>query len=153
MHPELGNGMKTVTPQEKITKQAPLWQDILINGALMAILGFLFGSLMGGAGLEPPLPFVLGAVVTGIFTFFCVFVNRSSKKNYAKTYLTIHERGVSGESMANAFSTKSFALPYAQLRSAVAKNLRLTLNTDGGSFFLFVDNAQALADELMQRKG
>ena len=34
-----------------------------------------------------------------------------------------------------------------------AKNLRLTLNTDGGSFFLFVDNAQALADELMQRKG
>lgn len=153
MHPELGNVLKTVTPPEKITKLAPLWRDILINGLLMAILGFMFGSLMGGAGLEPPLPFILGAAVTAIFTFFCVYVTRASRKNYAKTFLTIQEKGVSGESMVNAYKTRSFAVPYEQLRSAVAKNLRLTLNTDAGNYFLFTDQAQAVADELMQRKG
>lgn len=153
MHPELGNVIKTVAPSEKVTKQAPLWQDILINAAMMAIVGFMIGSLLGGAGLEPPLPFLLGAAYTVVFTFLCVFINRSSRKNYAKTCLNIQEKGVSGVTVANAFSTKEFAVPYEHLNSTAVKKLRLTLNTAAGVYYFFTDQAQAVADELMQRRG
>ncbi len=153
MNPELGAVRKTVRCPAKYSTQAPLWKDILLNIFPMLVLAFFVKALFQGAGMSDAAAAVIFVLVAGGFTFFCVYVTRASRARYAEMCLNIHERGLSGTTLANAFKSRSFAFPYSELKDVSAKKIRLTLRAASGSYNIFADDAEALAAELKQYIG
>lgn len=151
MNTELGSILKTLRSPEKSYAQAPIWKDILFNLIPSAIVAFMMRALLLGAGLEEFTVNLLFVLVTAFFTFFCVFTTRSVKKRCAELFLNIHENGLSGVRLVNAFKTKSFELPFSELKDVTWAKARLILSTSSGKIMMTLDDAEAVAAELKQR--
>ncbi len=145
---ELGAVRKRISCSEKYAKQAPLWKDILPNFLLMLILGFMIGSLSVGAGLSDAAGWILGALVTVLFTAFCVLTTRSARKQLAGSFLELREKGVSGLMPLNAFRSGEYAYAFSDIKNVTVKKDRLILTTTKRPVSLFVEDAEALAAEI-----
>ena len=145
---ELGAVRKRISCPEKYAKQAPLWKDILPNFLLMLILGYMIGSLSVGAGLSDAAGWILGALVTLLFTAFCVLTTRSARKQLAGSFLELREKGVSGLMPLNAFRSGEYAYAFSEIKNVTVKKDRLILTTTKRPVSLFAENAEALAAEI-----
>ena len=145
---ELGPVRKTVACPQKYSAQAPLWKDILSNVIPLLILGYLMASLSHGAGLSWTGAYLVGALVVAGFLIFSVVVTRAWKTRYGESFLTLHEKGISGVCPKNAFHLKDFAAAYGEIRNVRVNKDRLILDTVEGRIVLFAEDAEALAEEL-----
>ena len=80
MEQNLGNLERTLLAPEKLRREKPLWQDILIGFVTillpMLIVGWMVAGLMEGAGLTRTFGWILTAMVIAVLTPFAVFVAR-----------------------------------------------------------------------------
>ena len=116
MEQNLGNLERTLLAPEKLRREKPLWQDILIGFVTilipMLIVGWMVAGLMEGAGLTRTFGWILTAMVIAVLTPFAVFVARRQTSSLIRQRLELRERGVSGVCMLNALRTREFSIPY-----------------------------------------
>lgn len=151
MEQKLGKVEKTVKSPEKLTVQAPLWRDILFNLIPMLILGYMLKSLSMGAGMGAGAANAVFVIVTAGFTWFCVYISRAWKMRAAECCLKVHENGLSGTCLGNAFHSKEFSVPFSELKSVNSRKNRLILITASGQLALFADEPDQLAEELRKK--
>ena len=157
MEQNLGNLERTLLAPEKLRREKPLWQDILIGFITvlipMLIVGWTVAGLMEGAGLTRSFGWILTGMVIAVLTPITVFFMRRQTTCFIRQRLEIRERGVSGVCMLNALRTREFSIPYGELGTVTGRKTRLTLQAGKERVNLQVEDAETVAAELLQRKG
>ena len=157
MEQNLGNLERTLLAPEKLRREKPLWQDTLIGFVTillpMLIVGWMVAGLMEGAGLTRTFGWILTAMVIAVLTPFAVFVARRQTSSLIRQRLELRERGVSGVCMLNALRTREFSIPYGELGTVTGRKTRLTLQAGKERVNLQVEDAEAVAAEILQRRG
>ena len=156
MEENLGNVERTLLAPEKLRTEKPFWKDLL-SGFLtillpMLVVGYMEAGLMEGAGFSKTVGWILTGVVTVILTLLMVWILRSRTAGFIRQRLEIRERGVSGVAVLNAFKTRGFSITYAELTGVNAGKNVLILAAGKDRVKLVLDEAEALAAELRQRK-
>ena len=157
MEENLGAVERILLAPEKLRTEKPFWKDLL-NGFVtilipMLIVGWTVAGLMEGAGLTRTFGWILTTLVILVLTPFAVFVMRRQTTGYIRQRLEIREQGVSGVCMMNALRTREFAIPYAELQKVTGWKTRLTLQAGKERVNLQVEDAKAVAAEILQRRG
>ncbi len=157
MEQNLGNVERTLLAPEKLRREKPLWQDILIGLITvlipMLIVGWTVAGLMEGAGLTRSFGWILTTMVILFLTPIAVFIMRRQTTGFIRQRLEIREHGVSGVCMLNALRTREFSIPYGELRTVTGRKNRLILQAGKERVILNLEDAETVAAELSQRRG
>ena len=153
MEPNFGNVIETVRAPERMykSKKAVNYLILLVPSLLCTgVAGVLLSQNVK----------ISSVVVWAVCIGFCLIIPAlgvwsGSKRaaRYAEQVLEIRERGVCGVRPVSAFKSKSFAIPYSELKSADGLKKRLTLRSDSERFFMVVENAEECAAKLRQVGG
>lgn len=157
MEQDLGNVIQVVRCPEQATKSKPMG-TLILSGLLfimlpMLVVAFFASSLLKRARMNPLIAWIVCIAAGILLICFLLWTTKKWLARYAEQVLEIREQGVSGVFPANAFKSKSFAIPYTALKGVTVKKNRLILQSDKGSCNLFVDNAEDVANTLRQRCG